>query len=611
MTEKSVLVIEDDELNLKLVSKLLEIGNFRTLLAENAEAGIELARTHRPGVILMDVNLPGMDGFEATREIRKDPILRDTPVIALTAHAMEEDKEKAFKMGCNGYISKPIDIKNFNRIVNKVLKTGNKRKLQLLEDSYQHRILIVDDDPLNLKLLKAHLVAKGYRVITALHGEDALFKAEAEQPDLILLDIMMPGMDGYEVTKRLKVDAKLKDIPIMLVTALNGEDDKKKGLEAGADEFINKPINYLELEARVVSLLKLRKYQEQLSARGESENLMVSRAGSNFDREGMDCVPAILLVEDDAGSGKLITEYLSTVPCNIIRVQSGEEASAVVSKRCIDIMILDVLLPGMNGFEVCAEIKGKEESMPIQVVMVTSLSDTQSKLRGIEAGADEFLVKPVNKEELRVRIRALLKKKAYLDRLRSGMDTALHAAITDRLTGIYNHGYFKNFLELELNRAMVRNHSMALLMIDVDDFKRFNDEYGHPCGDKFLQIISKLIKENVREIDFVARYGGEEFAVALPYADVHAAGRIAKRLLDAIRDHDDIPFAPGARLSASIGISICPDHALTPEELLRTADCALYKAKRNGKNQYHLYTGSDHLSANATKPENNIYAEYH
>jgi two-component system cell cycle response regulator len=230
--------------------------------------------------------------------------------------------------------------------------------------------------------------------------------------------------------------------------------------------------------------------------------------------------------------------------------------------------------------------------------MITSLSDTESRLKGIEVGTDDFLVKPVNKDELQARIKSLIRKKDYLDQLRAKVDTALQAAITDKLTGIYNHGYFKHFLDLEFKRSRRHKHTLALLMIDVDDFKAFNDQYGHPCGDHCLRMIAEILRENVREIDLTARYGGEEFVVSLPYADMDTAKLIGERLLRSVDEHDEIPCASGARLSVSIGVSLFPNHADSPEELLRTADTALYMAKRRGKNQYCVYSDTDSQTVN-------------
>lgn len=603
VTGKTVLVVEDNYLNLKLVRDILELDGTNVLEAETAETGIELARRHKPDVILMDIELPGMDGLSATRVICGDPELNTIPVIAMTAYAMEEDRRKAQTAGCCGYITKPINIKSFQKTVNRYLSraeapaaSGNEQNppAKQLIGACGHRILIVDDDALNVKLLEAQLSSKGYHVVTALDGSAALERVQQERPDLILLDIMMPGIDGYEVTERLKADDDTRCIPIILVTALTGEEEKKKGLEAGADEFINKPINYPELEARVFSLLRLKEYQEQLGTRRRSEKMMVNALSDAVDTVELDGrLPTIMVVEDDTDGARLLIDYLKVMPCRIETAGSGEDALRLLSLQTVDIMILDVMLPCMDGFEVCRIVKGSEDTFPVQVVMITNLADTSSKLQGIEAGTDDFLVKPVDRNEFCAHIKSLIKKKAYLDQLRSRVDNALHAAITDKLTGVYNHGYLKHFLDLEYKRCKRHRHNLSLLMIDVDDFKVINDRYGHQCGDRFLKRIARILEENIREIDLVARYGGEEFAVVLPYADIDTAVLIAKRLLRAVSDYSEIDSVPEVRLTVSIGISLSPEDTVSSDVLIRTADLALYAAKKRGKNRYCVFAETD------------------
>lgn len=606
MAEKTVLVIEDNDLNMKLVRDLLKIDNIKGIEAGEAESGIILARLHRPDLVLMDIELPGMDGLTAVKKIKSDPDIKDIPVIALTAYAMDDDRKKAESAGCDGYIAKPFDLNSFRMTIKKHL--GKSSEIKTAEKKRETRnyaaagsgkkILVVDDDELNLKLLSTQLSLKGYSIYTADNGKAALDIVEKNNPDLILLDIMMPEMDGYEVTSRLKSDPERKNIPIILVTALTGDDDKRKGLDAGADEFINKPINAPELEARIVSLLKLKEYREQLKSRKESQNLMIQECGDvSFTRKKQDNLPSVLVVEDDRKSLNLLTSYLSSMPCNIEVVHTGEEALKVVSEKKIDVMLLDLMLPTMDGFEVCRKVKENEKSYPVQIVMVTGLSDTASKVKGIEAGTDDFLIKPIDRDELQARLMALFKKKAYLDQLLEKVGNAFQVAITDRLTGIYNHGYFKHYLNMEYKRSKRQGHALGLLMIDVDDFKKFNDTYGHPCGDQLLQKVAKIIKDNIREVDFAARYGGEEFAVLLPYVDLNRARTIAERLLGKINSFSCLESAPGVAVSVSIGLSLFPEYAQTPEKLVRSADEALYTAKRRGKNCVSVYKIINHIAA--------------
>ena len=587
MTEKNVLVVEDNSLNMKLVQNVLQIGNYRCIAADNAELGLELARKHLPDLILMDIELPGMDGLTAIKTLRKDPGTRGIPALALTAYAMDGDEARARAAGFDGYITKPFGIKDFKRSIDAILRAREGRPEEAGPPVSHHRtrILVVDDEPLNLKLLVSQLTAKGYELITARDGTEALSVVREKRPDLILLDVMMPGMDGYEVTGHLKADADTRDIPIIMITALTGEDEKKKGLKAGVDDFLNKPINGAELEARVVSLLRLRAYQQQLTSRKASERFILGENPVAACDPDTGDGPGVLIVEDDDTEARLIERCLDALPCRLFRAKDGRAALEAVQKDPIDIMLLDVVLPEMDGFAVCRQIKESEERHSVQIVMTTHLQDLDSKIRGIEMGADDFLIKPVNREELRARVRSLGRKKAYLDRLRERVSNALQAAITDELTTIYNCAYFKHFLDLEIKRSRRQKHTLALLMIDVDNFKQYNDTLGHPAGDRFLRRLGALLRKNLREIDLAARYGGEEFAVVLPYTGSHGAMDTAQRLVAAVADLPRPRSREVSALTISIGIAVFPLHEETTESLIRRADQALYRAKRTGKNR--------------------------
>ncbi|HIJ56574.1 MAG TPA: response regulator [Deltaproteobacteria bacterium] len=450
----------------------------------------------------------------------------------------------------------------------------------------QPTILIVDDDPLNLKLLNAQLSSVRYETILAEDGYTALEKAKTENPDLILLDIMMPGLDGYEVTERLKENQATKDIPIILITALDETEDKIKGLECGADEFLNKPVNTSELLARVKSLLRLKLYKDQLKSRKQSQRILTETKDIEEQSEKRVNLPAILLVEDDEKDVRLIQNYLQGETYRLDVAKTGEEAMSFVLRQKIDLILLDILLPGMDGFEVVRRLKDSEAAKNIQIVAITNLQDMQSKIKGIELGADDYLIKPINKHELKARVRALVKKKAYLDTLHDSYETAVHSAITDKLTGLYNRAFFEHFLVLELKRADRQKVPVAFIMMDIDDFKQCNDNFGHLVGDEVLRELGRLIKGSVREIDLAARYGGEEFALVLPNTDKSGALVVAERIRKTVSEHDFLPdtIVPTQKISMSLGISIYPLEAATGEDLIKTADDLLYKAKDKGKN---------------------------
>ena len=605
MPNETILVVEDDHLNLKLCRSILEMEGFKIIAAMEAEEGLKLAHEHHPDLILMDIQLPGMDGLTATGIIKKDPNLKDIPVIALTAHAMDGDDLKAYAAGCSGYITKPIEVRSFRESIRQWLKgkatasdhpettTAISQKASR-PSRYQKNILIVDDELLNRKLLSGILTSKPYDLTIAASGREALAKINEQLPDIILLDIMMPDMDGYEVTKLLKNNPETRDIPIILITALTDYQSKIKGLEAGADEFLNKPVQAEELLTRIQSLLRMKEYHDRLSSKANIEKSFTNKIDI-LNAEKRSSQEVVLLVEDSSEEQALFASHLADQPYRLLIAANGKEALALVENERIDCLLIDILLPDMDGFTICKKIQDDEAYRHIQTVGITSAEDLSLKIRGIEAGFDDYLIKPVNFTELKVRIKALLKKKAYIDQLQNKYHAVFQQAISDSLTGLYNNAYCKHFLKIDLQKAKRQGYPISLIMADLDNFKQVNDEYGHITGDLVLKEVATIMTKTIRLTDVAARYGGEEFALILPYTDPDDAIILAERILAAIRAHSftvnktTLDF----KLTISLGLASYPDHAASMTELFERADQALYKAKEQGKDCWTIFQPSD------------------
>lgn len=447
---------------------------------------------------------------------------------------------------------------------------------------FRSRVLIVVDAESLGQRLSAQLSEEEYEVLIVADGQQALHDVEQHMPDLILIDAMLSGVDGYDVTRRLKHHPRLKDIPVILLTDQDDTEDKVKGLESGADEFLNRPLDAIEVQARVRSLIALKRYREQLYARLLSEQRALAEQ-HNFTAQ-----KHVLLIEDDEVAARLMMNYLSNTDYTIEHYTDGATALQRTERGQVDVILLDILLPGMDGFEVCQHVKSLEHTQNTQIVMMTCLQDTESKVRGIELGVDDFLVKPINPEVLNARIRSLVKKKEYLDRLALEYERALHSAITDPLTGLYNRGYLQQFLQLEIDRSLRQRHPLSLLMFDIDDFKQYNDTLGHLAGDQVLWELGQVIHATIRKIDIAARYGGEEFVIVLPYTEESGAAVVAERLRKAVEEHS---FSYKGRyvernITISIGLACFRQQVDKPVEyLINEADMALYQAKDAGKNQ--------------------------
>lgn len=252
-----------------------------------------------------------------------------------------------------------------------------------------------------------------------------------------------------------------------------------------------------------------------------------------------------------------------------------------------DLILLDILMPEMDGLEVCSRLKADASLMEIPVIFVTAQSSPSEETAALEAGGVDFITKPVTPAVVRARVKTHLTLKAQSDFLRS-------LAFIDGLTGIANRRHFEEALAVEWRSAQRRQQSLALLMIDVDNFKRYNDHYGHQAGDQCLQaIVATLPKHLGRAHDLAARYGGEEFTCLLPDCDVPSAKSIAEQLRQAVVELE-IPHAASlewAQVTISIGVAaVIPNGETTSSDLLKCADNALYAAKHNGRNRVELYS---------------------
>jgi len=302
----------------------------------------------------------------------------------------------------------------------------------------------------------------------------------------------------------------------------------------------------------------------------------------------------ILVVDDVAVNVQLLTTYLTSVGYNVIAARDGQEALEKVVACNPDLVLLDVMMPKFNGFEVCERIKADETTRIVPVIMVTALNEIEDKIKATEAGADDFVSKPFNKLELLTRVKSLLRIKELHDQLNAKVKELEEAherlrqlAITDGLTGLFNHRYFKEHLEQELYRASRHHSEVSLIMIDIDYFKRYNDTFGHPAGDALLRAVARILKDNIRKIDIAARYGGEEFTLVLADTAKAAASMVAEKMRRMVETNafEGLPSHQDGHITISLGVATFPLDATNPNDLIAMADQRLYQAKQRGRNQ--------------------------
>ena len=304
--------------------------------------------------------------------------------------------------------------------------------------------------------------------------------------------------------------------------------------------------------------------------------------------------PKILLVDDIAINLELQKAYLQGSGYDVVLAMDGEEALQKVYEEKPDLVLLDIMMPKKNGYEVCRLLKNDPETRFIPVIMVTALKDIEDKIKGIEAGADDFISKPFNKTELMARVRSLLRIKFLHDELENKMEQLDEArkelqqlAITDGLTGLFNYRYFRSQLDHELERARRHHLELSLIMLDIDFFKNYNDSNGHPAGDIVLKEIADAVQENIRKIDIPCRYGGEEFILILPDTGKTAAVVVAEKIRGLIERmaFKNQEKQPNGQLTISIGVATFPEDGETSNKLVEKVDENLYRAKQTGRNK--------------------------
>lgn len=446
------------------------------------------------------------------------------------------------------------------------------------------RVLVVDDILPNVKLLEAKLSAEYFDVLTAMNGEEALRKVAEESPDLVLLDVMMPGMDGFEVCAKIKDEPKTAHIPVVMVTALTDVHDKVRGLEAGADDFLSKPINDTALMARVRSLVRLKMSTDEWRIRANTANQLGVDDLGVFEEKIEHA--KILLVEDKDFEMNKIDETLSNAGYSMVCVESGAEVMDMIGAHDFDVLIVSLNLDHEDGLRLCSHLKSNERTRSVPLVMISGEEDMSRVAHGLEIGAHDYILRPVERNELLARVRTQIRRKRFQERLRSTYEISLSMALTDSLTGLYNRRYLEVHLDKMLKKNQETKKSMAVLMIDIDHFKPVNDTYGHKAGDDVLKIFAKRIKDNLRSFDMVARMGGEEFVAILPDTPEGRAHMVAERLRRSICDtafEVGLPTGP-IKISTSIGGAVI-DHAVDDvQTCLDRADKMLYAAKEGGRN---------------------------
>ncbi|HUU25273.1 MAG TPA: PleD family two-component system response regulator [Methyloceanibacter sp.] len=448
------------------------------------------------------------------------------------------------------------------------------------------RVLVVDDVDANVKLLEARLTAEYFEVLTAHCGPDALQICSREGTDVVLLDVMMPGMDGFEVCRRLKSEPRTQHIPVVMVTALDQPADVVRGLEAGADDFLTKPVDDIALITRVKNLARLKLLTDEMLMRAATEEQMgfVAVMNAKLEEAGRD--GRIMLVDDRERAAERMVAALEREH-HVQREADPARALLDVPDGDFDLMIVSLDLEDADGLRLCSQIRSLDRTRHLPIMIVVEPGEESRLLRGLDMGVNDYIVRPVDPNELSARVRTQIKRKRYTDFLRTRLEETVEMAILDPLTALHNRRYLNSHLKTLFEESAQRGNPLSVLVLDIDHFKTINDSHGHDAGDSVLREFAMRLKRNIRGIDLACRLGGEEFVVVMPDTDLAKAYLVGERLRQCIAT---APFYAGESIgglevTASVGVSALEFPEDTPDIILKRADQALYCAKRDGRNR--------------------------
>jgi two-component system cell cycle response regulator len=445
------------------------------------------------------------------------------------------------------------------------------------------RVLVVDDIPSNVLLLEAQLSAQYLQVESASNGYDALSMIESDPPDIVLLDVMMPDLSGYEVCRRVRRMPGAASIPIVMVTALDRPDDRIAGIEAGADDFLSKPVNEAVLMARVRNLVRLKLLTDEMQQRQSTAR---SAGAPDPVRCLADSNPSgrILIVEEREDTLSMLADTLTNHELAFARDTEG--TMALVDDRDFDLAMVSLSMHNFDGLRLCARLRATPKGRHLPIIVIAH-EDGPDLTKAFELGVNDCVTRPIDKNEMLARIKWLLRKKRYADKLFESITLSFNMATTDPLTGLYNRRFMDRHLDLLIEKANGTGEPLTLMMFDLDHFKRVNDEHGHDAGDAVLRTFAERLSGALRNADLVCRFGGEEFVVLMRNTTIDQAHTVAERvrvLLEAT------PIAVGQpptelRITVSVGVATASGHSDTAEAIFHRADQALYRAKRSGRNR--------------------------
>ena len=447
------------------------------------------------------------------------------------------------------------------------------------------RVLVVDDIQANIRLLQARLESEYFDVVTASSGPEALEICLRERVDVVLLDVMMPGMDGFEVCRRLKSSAQTLHIPVVMVTALDQVSDKIQGLDSGADDFLTKPVDDIALVTRVKSLARLKMLNDEMLMRVSTSRQMGLSDEETLSRILGDNPGRVLVVDDHPRSSARVMSALTKV--HDAYVEADPQAALMhLAEQPFDLVVTALRLENSDGLRFCSQVRSLDRTRHLPILIMVDAGDEARLLRGLDMGINDYLMRPVDRHELLARVRTQIRRKRFSDYLRNQIRESVELSITDPLTGLHNRRYMERHLKTLISDAQRSGRSLSVLIADIDHFKSVNDTYGHDAGDLVLKEFSDRFRRYTRGVDLACRLGGEEFLIIMPDTDRSLAWQVGERVRESVASQA-FRIGQGQEIwvTASVGLATWDGADDSSEALFKRADNALYAAKRGGRNQ--------------------------
>ena len=451
------------------------------------------------------------------------------------------------------------------------------------------KILIVDDVSTNRIVFKVKLTAAGYSSIMAADGVTCLRLARAEQPDLILLDLMLPDMGGIDVLRQLKSDPMTRRIPVVMFSSEQDPVQRVAALRAGAEDFLSRPIDDQTLLARLRGLLRAREVVGGFASPEGSLGIFgLAEVAPTFDAPGQ-----VAIVMAKAENAIHLRKQLSTAGherFTILAPDALYSDPGAVGQPDVYLIDSDVGSEG-GGLRLMSELLSRSASRNAAFCMFNQSGASHLPAMAFDLGANDVVDQKISPSELAVRLHTLVMRKRELDQMRASVQDGLRLAMIDPLTGLHNRRYGLAQLNAIASQSQLEGSEFAVMVVDLDRFKSVNDRWGHAAGDAVLIEISSRLAANLRASDLVARIGGEEFLIALPATTRAEAGIVAQRLCQAA-ESQPVVLADGTAIQVTISIGMTidggvaePGLSLNVADIVDQADRALMKSKSGGRNK--------------------------